>query len=113
METINLTAIIEAAIALIVAVVSAFVIPWVKKKVGAEDMTDFLRWVDIGVAAAEQIFTSVATQEKKDFVLQFLWEKGFSYNELEVDAAIEAAVIKLHTELYGQTEKGGEVNAEK
>lgn len=113
METINLTTIIEAAIALIVAVVSAFVIPWIKKKVGAEDMTDFLRWVEIGVAAAEQIFTSAATQAKKEFVLEFLWEKGFAFNEMEVDAAIEAAVIKLHTELYGQTQKGGEADAEK
>lgn len=104
----NITEIIEAVIALVVALVSAFVIPWIKKKVGAENMSDFLRWVEIGVAAAEQIYTSVATQEKKQYVIDFLAEKGISYNELEVDAAIEAAVIKLHNQLYGQAAKDGE-----
>lgn len=104
----NITGIIEAVIALVVALVSAFVIPWIKKKVGAENMSDFLRWVEIGVAAAEQLFTSAATQEKKQYVIAFLNEKGVSYNELEVDAAIEAAVIKLHNQLYGLAEKDGE-----
>ena len=104
----NITAIIEAVIALVVALISAFVIPWIKKKVGAENMTDFLRWVEIGVAAAEQLYTSVATQEKKQYVIDFLNEKGVTYNELEVDAAIEAAVIKLHNQLYGQAVKDGE-----
>ena len=104
----NITGIIEAVIALIVALVSAFVIPWIKKKVGAENMSDFLRWVEIGVAAAEQLFVSTATQEKKQYVIAFLSEKGITYNELEVDAAIEAAVIKLHSQLYGPAEKDGE-----
>lgn len=108
MKTIDITAVIEAVVALIVALVSAFVVPYVKKRYSNEQLSEFAKWVEIGVAAAEQIFTSTATQEKKQYVLDFLVSKGVSYNELEVDAAIEAAVIKLHTELYGQTEKGGD-----
>ena len=102
------TAIIEAAIALIAAVAAAFVIPWVKEKVGTERMSDFLRWVEIGVAAAEQLFSSAAAQDKKQYVTDFLREKGVTYNELEIEAAIEAAVIKLHSQLYGQSVKDGE-----
>lgn len=102
---VNVTVIIEAIISLCAALISAFLIPWVKKKIGAEKMAEFLRWVDIGVAAAEQVFTSDATQAKKEFVLEFLHEKGVVFNEWEVDAAIEAAVIKLHAQLYGQTVK--------
>lgn len=105
----DITVIIEAVITLIVALITAFVIPWVQKKIGAENREDFLRWVDIGVAAAEQLFTAQATQVKKEFVMEFLRENGFVYNEWEVDAAIEAAVIKLHAQLYGQMEKDGEV----
>lgn len=104
----NITAIIKAVVELVVALVLLFVVPWLKKKVGAERMADFLGWVDIGVAAAEQLFNSTATQAKKQYVIDFLREKGFTYNELEVDAAIEAAVIKLHNQLYGQSEKGGD-----
>lgn len=105
---VNITDIILAIITLITALVSAFVIPWAKKKVDAEKMTDFLRWVEIGVAAAEQLYNTFATREKKEYVIDFLNEKGLTYNELEVDAAIEAAVIKLHNQLYGQAVKDGE-----
>jgi hypothetical protein len=96
----NVTLIVEAVISLCVALISAFLIPWVKKKVGAEKMTEFLQWVDIGVAAAEQVYASDATREKKDYVLDFLDEKGIVYDRWAVDAAIEAAVIKLHAQLY-------------
>ena len=105
---INITLIVEAIITLCTALISVFLIPWVKKRIGAERMEEFLRWVDIGVAAAEQIFVSTATQKKKEYVVEFLREKGFVYDEWEVDTAIEAAVIKLHTQLYGQAVKGGE-----
>lgn len=101
----NVTLIVEAVISLCMALISAFLIPWVKKKIGAEKMTEFLRWVEIGVAAAEQVYASEATREKKDYVLDFLDEKGIVYDRWAVDAAIEAAVIKLHAQLYGT---GGE-----
>ena len=102
---INITLIVEAIISLCAALISAFLIPWVKKKIGAEKMAEFLRWVDIAVAAAEQVFNSEDTQAKKEYVLDFLDEKGVTYDLLAIDAAIEAAVIKLHSQLYG----GGEV----
>lgn len=104
----DITLIVEAIISLCAALVSVFFIPWVKKKIGAEKMASFLRWVDIGVAAAEQLFDSEQTELKKQFVVDFLHREGIVYNELEVNTAIEAAVIKLHTQLYGQTDKGGE-----
>ena len=106
----DITLIVEALILLCTALISVFVIPWLKKKIGAENMSDFLRWVDIGVAAAEQLFESKATTAKKEYVLDFLREKGVVYNEWEIDTAIEAAVIKLHNQLYGQAVKGGEPN---
>ena len=109
MENVNnITEIVLAVITLISALVSAFVIPLVKKKVGAENMAEFLRWVEIGVAAAEQLYSSVDTTKKKEYVLEFLELHRISYDEFEVDAAIEAAVIKLHNQLYGTLEKGGE-----
>lgn len=109
---IDITLVIKAVVMLICAIVSAFVVPWLKQKIGAERMTDFLGWVDVAVAAAEQLFSAESTQAKKQYVLNFLNLKGISYNELEVDAAIEAAVIKLHNQLYGaqttEMEKGGD-----
>ena len=92
----DLTPVINAVIALIATLVTAFVIPWIKRNTTAKDREDFLRWVEIAVAAAEQVFLSTQGSAKKEFVLGFLEEKGFTFSEEEVNAAIEGAVLKLH-----------------
>lgn len=95
----NLTPVIEAVIALIAALISAFVVPWIRRSTTAQERDDFLRWVEIAVAAAEQLFASTQGKEKKKYVLAFLEEKGFVFSESELNAAIEGAVLKLHREL--------------
>ena len=101
--TIDITAIIEAIIALAVALISAFVIPWLKTKIGVNKMADFLKWVEIAVAAAEQLYNSTEGSKKKRYVESFLLDKGYSVSSSELDIAIEGAVKKLHAELYGAT----------
>lgn len=101
--TIDLTAIFEAIIALVVALISVFVIPWVKSKIGADRMAEFLKWVEIAVAAAEQLYDSIDGDAKKHYVESFLRDKGYSVSTAELDVAIEGAVRKLHAELYGST----------
>lgn len=95
----DLTPIINAFIALVAALITAFVIPWIKRNTSAKDREEFLKWVEIAVAAAEQLFYSTQGKEKKKYVVQFLEEKGFAFSEEEVDAAIEGAVLRLHRDL--------------
>ncbi len=95
----DLTPVINAVIALIAALITAFVIPWVKRNTTAKDREEFLKWVEIAVAAAEQLFHTTQGKEKKTYVVQFLQEQGFTFSEAEIDAAIEGAVLKLHREL--------------
>lgn len=109
-NTINITPIIETGILLVAAIVSAFVIPWIKSKTKNEDMEDFLRWVEIAVAAAEQIYESTDGVAKKHYVLTYLRDKGITVDEEDIENAIEAAVIRLHNEL--RTQNGGEDNGE-
>ena len=75
----DLTPIFNAVIALVAALVSAFVIPWVKRNTTAQEREDFLRWVEIAVAAAEQLFHATQGAEKKKYVIAFLEEKGFEF----------------------------------
>lgn len=98
---INITALLNAIIALLAAVITTFVIPWIKRKVGNEKMTDFLRWVEIGVLAAEQMYQSFEGEEKKNYVVGLLKEKGFRFTDVEVSAAIEGAVKTVHAKLSG------------
>ena len=100
----DITPIIQAIITLAVALITAFVIPWLKNKIGAQNMDEFMRWVQIAVAAAEQLYESTDGDKKKAYVVNFLASKGFKVDTEELDNAIEAAVLELHNALYNNVE---------
>lgn len=97
--TINLTPILDALIVLISGVITAFVVPWIKRNTSEKDRENMLRWIDIAVAAAQQLYYQEDGAKRKEYVMRFLKEKGYDVNTAEVDSAIEAAVLKLHKEL--------------
>ena len=99
--TFEITELLNAIIKLLAILITTFIIPWVKRKVGNEKMAEFLSWVDIGVLAAEQLYEDFECEEKKDYVVNLLKEKGFKFTEAEVSAAIEGSVKRVHSELYG------------
>lgn len=99
--TFDITELLKAVVELMAVLITLFVIPWLKRKVGNEKMADFLRWVEIGVLAAEQMYQSFEGEEKKNYVVGLLKEKGFKFTDAEVSAAIEGAVKTVHAELYG------------
>ena len=95
------TQIISAVIALISALVSAFLIPWLKTKIDADKLQTLRTYVEIGVKAAEQLYTAAEGDKKKSYVISFLAGKGIKFDVEIVDKLIEAAVLQLHHELYG------------
>lgn len=97
----NITEIIEAIVAVFVVIMSLVVIPFIKSRIGEQNMDNFLKWVEIAVAAAEQLYDSADGPVKKRYVLNYLYSKGFTVDETEMNLAIEAAVNRLHNELYG------------
>lgn len=99
----DLTPIINAIVALLAAVIAAFVVPWLKKKTTQQDRETMLAWVEIAVAAAQQLFYELDGASRKEYVIKFLTERGYSVDEGALDAAIEAAVLKLHQELEVST----------
>ena len=100
----DLTPVVVAMIALVVALITAIVLPAARAKWGDANVNEFLRWVKIGVQAAEQIYELTEGSEKKRYVLNFLEAQGYNIDKAEVDSAIEAAVLELHTQLYGVKE---------
>ena len=95
------TQIISAVIALISALVSAFLIPWIKTKIDADKLQTIRAYVEIGVKAAEQLYDATDGPETNAYVLSFLAEKGITFDSEVVDKLIEATVLQLHHELYG------------
>ena len=95
--TYDITPIIEAVAALICAIISAILVPYIRSKTTKEQQNEILQWVKIAVAAAEQLFTgSGRGEEKKAYVLEWLTSHGLRVDEGKLDALIEAAVYALN-----------------
>lgn len=95
----ELTEIFKLAIELIVACASLWLIPWLRARLNAEQVSDMLRWVEIAVSAAEQLYEASQGNAKKQYVTAFLEERGYRVDEEELNLAIEAAVLRLHKEI--------------
>jgi len=105
--TIDLTQIILAIITLIGAIISRYLIPWIKNKLSDQQYEVFATLVRVGVFAAEQLFSRDEWKEKKQYVVNLLLENGYTVDETAVDALIEATVRELRIE-QGQLPKGDE-----
>ena len=95
MKNIDITPVIEALIGLISLIITGFLIPFLKQKLGNEKREKLRSWVSIAVAAAEQLMKDKSGLEKKEYVLGFLLSKGIVFDADEVTAMIECEVYKL------------------
>ena len=95
----DITNVFTAFIALLMAALSAFVIPWLRRQMAAEDLDDLLVWVEIAVAAAQQLYYSCDGEKRLQHALGVLADKGFDINDKAVRSAVEAEVLKLHRQL--------------
>ena len=92
----NVTTIIQAVFALIAAVITVIVIPYIKSKTTAQQQAEINAWVKFAVSAAEQIYNgSGRGPEKKAYVLECLKQRGITVDEAKLDAMIESAVYEL------------------
>lgn len=97
---INLTPLINAFIVLLGAVITAFLVPLIKRKLTEAQQKEMARWVEVAVKAAEQIIRGTKVgKERKEWVLAYLRDRGFDLDDEEVaaqvDALIEAFVLGL------------------
>lgn len=95
---IDYTELIEALIALLSAIITAFIIPLLRKKLSQEKLGELKRWTAVAVRAAEQLYGSKTGQAKKEYVVAFLLSKGIVFDVDEVTALIESEVYKLTKE---------------
>lgn len=93
--TVNITPIINAVLALIAALITAFVIPWIKSKTTAQQREKMMTIVRLAVEAAEQLFDKDAGEAKKQYVVRYLAEQGYEIDE-SLNNTIEALVLELH-----------------
>lgn len=85
---IDLTPIIQAVIALLAAVVTYKVIPWIKAKTTNEQQAGLRTTVKVLVYAAEQLYGAGMGYEKMHYVKEQLEKRGFTVDEDEIEAAV-------------------------
>ena len=91
--------ILSLVLTIIGLIITYYVIPILRSKVSDEKLSLIEMWVNIAVAAAEQMKDAGLLpdgQEKKDFVLQFVKDKGITITDEELNALIEAAVYEIN-----------------
>ena len=93
---IDLTPLFQAVIALLAALITARLIPWIKSKTNANQQESLITAARIAVLAAEQVFGSGQGREKLRYALDALKKAGFNLDETIAAEAIEKAVRDLN-----------------
>lgn len=100
MDTKLFMTIAMAIISIAGALVSAYVIPWIKTNVSAKDLETITFWVRFAVRCADQLFTPEQWEQKKQYVMQYIIDKvaslGIKLTEEDINILIESAVNSIH-----------------
>lgn len=92
---IDLTPVFQALIALIAALITCWLIPWIKAKTTKQQQENLYAAAKIAVYAAEQIFGPKSGKDKFKYARDFLISIGYNVNTDVLEAAIESAVRTL------------------
>lgn len=94
---IDLTPIIQAVVALLAAIVTYKLIPWIKSKTTNEQQQYITATIKTLVFAAEQIYGAGNGGNKLEYVEKGLAAKGFEVDRSEIEAVIKEHLAALHT----------------
>jgi len=89
---IDLTPIFQAIIALLAAVVTYKLIPWIKSKTTEQQQLLLRSVVRTLVFAAEQMYGAGKGAEKLDYVVTELTKRGFTADRAAIEAAVREEI---------------------
>lgn len=95
---IDITPIIQAIIALIAALITAKLVPWIKARTTVEQQALLRATIKTLVFAAEQLYGAGEGEQKLDYVIKQLEDRGFTANRAEIEAVIKENFTALHAE---------------
>lgn len=91
-----ITKLTEAIVSVVVILITAYVIPWLKNKVGEDKYATVVEFAEIVVRSAEKIYTPDEWARKKEYAVELVAKKseelGLNLSVEEVNAIIEGAV---------------------
>ncbi len=97
---IDLTQIILAVLGIVATIITAYVIPLLKNKVGDAKWTQFINIVSVAVDAAEQLGLTGTVSNKLEYATEqiklAMLKHGLTYDDQTIRAAIEAIVLQFN-----------------
>jgi LL-H family phage holin len=94
--------IIQLIIAVVVLLATKYAIPYLKEKIGTEQLLVAEKWAKYAVLTAQQTLTASTGTEKKTYVTDFLKElltaKNISLTDEQLNILIESAVKAMKME---------------
>lgn len=111
--TIDLTPIFQAVIALLAALITYKLIPWIRSKTTKQQQENLYAAARIAVYAAEQLFGAGQGEEKLDYALAALKRAGYDVDKQLVRETIEEIVnsmMRYPLEEPDQEEPAADVN---
>ncbi len=112
---IDLTPILKAILALLAALITYKLIPWIKAKTTQEQQNLLLSVTSVLVFAAEQMYGAGRGADKLDYVIRELEERGFTADRAAIEAVIKDHADQLQSrprEADGEDEMPEEETAE-
>lgn len=91
---IDLTPIFQALIALLAAIVTYKLIPWIKAKTSKTQQENIRAAVRVMVFAAEQLYGAGNGKEKLDYVVMRLRQQGIKVDTDEIEATVKEYLNK-------------------
>ena len=95
--------IILAVIPVLCTILTVYIVPYIKAKIGTENLSKYEYWVNIAVKAAEMIWTETGHgTDKKQYVVEFMNNmfnsKKIIITEEQINLLIESAVKNMKIE---------------
>lgn len=94
--------IIKVVVMVAVLVITRYLVPWLKEKIGADKLAAAEKWTRYAVLKAQQVLWEKDGQDRKAYVTEFLKEiliaKNIAISDEQLDVLIEAAVKQMKIE---------------
>ncbi|GHU77538.1 hypothetical protein AGMMS49992_25720 [Clostridia bacterium] len=82
------TMVVEIVVAIAVAIITRYIVPWIKAHTSLEQQKAFNGAIDIFVAAAEQVFGGQNGKQKMEAVKEWLSTRGIDADEVDIESAV-------------------------
>lgn len=94
--------VLKLVVMLAVLVVTRYLVPWIKQKIGTDKLIEIEKWAKQAVLMVQQVYKEWSGEDKKVYVTKFLKEllmaKNISITDEQLDVLIEAAVKQMKIE---------------